>query len=116
MKLEEIARHLALKVHTAKGKLDIEVTGGYACDLLSQVMARAQAGNVWVTMQSHVNIVAVARLKDIAGIVLVNGREPEPATVTRADEEAIPIVVTALPAYEVVGRLWSAGIRPGRTS
>jgi len=110
MKLEEIARHLALKVHTAKGKLDIEVTGGYACDLLSQVMARAQAGNVWVTMQSHVNIVAVASLLNLAGIIITGGGQPDAATLEKAEQENVVILTTPLTTYTVVGKLSALGV------
>jgi hypothetical protein len=62
MKLEELARRLELEVRTAQRRLDAEVTGGYVSDLLSWVMAKAQPGNVWITIQAHSNIVAVASL------------------------------------------------------
>ena len=110
MKLEEIVRQLALKVHTAKGKLDIEVTGGYACDLLSQVMARAQAGNVWVTMQCHVNIVAVASLLNLAGIIITGGGQPDAATLEKAEQENVVILTTPLTTYTVVGKLSALGV------
>jgi len=110
MKLQEIARQLALEAHTAKGKLDTEVTGGYACDLLSQVMARAQAGNVWVTVQSHVNIVAVASLLNLAGIIVAGGGQPDAATLEKAEQESVAILTTPLTTYTVVGKLFALGV------
>jgi hypothetical protein len=91
-----------------------EVLGGYASDLLSDVMANAAEGDMWVTLQKHVNIVAVAKLKGLAAIVIVNGRLPEPDTLARAEAEGIPIVSTPLPAFEVVGILYGAGVKGRR--
>ena len=110
MKLQEIARQLALEAHTAKGKLDAEVTGGYACDLLSQVMARAQAGNVWVTMQSHINIIAIASLLNLAGIIVTGGGQPDAATLEKAEQENVVILTTPLTTYTVVGKLSAQGV------
>jgi hypothetical protein len=93
-----------------------EVTGGYASDLLSDVMANSREGDLWVTLQKHVNIIAVAQLNGLAGIVLVNGRQPEQATIDRAEEEKIPIVSTGLSAFDVVGRLYCRGVRGRRQS
>ncbi len=110
MKLEAIARRLSLEVHSAQGKLDAEVTGGYACDLLSLVMAKAKAGNVWVTVQSHSNIVAVATLINLAGVIITEGNNPDAATVAKAEQENIPILTTPLTTYTVVGKLFELGV------
>ena len=91
-----------------------EVLGGYASDLLSDVMANSREGDLWVTMQKHVNVVAVAELKGIAGIVMVNGRKPEEAAVARAEENRIPIICTDLQAFDVAGILCGVGIRGRR--
>jgi hypothetical protein len=110
MKLQEIAQQLALETHTATEKLDAQVTGGYACDLLSQVMAKAQVGNVWVTMQSHVNIVAVASLLNLAGIIVAGGGQPDAATLEKAEQESVAILTTPLTTYTVVGKLFALGV------
>jgi BioD-like phosphotransacetylase family protein len=110
MKLEEISRQLALKRRTEVAKLDTKVTGGYASDLLSCVMAKAQTGNVWITLQSHPNIVAVASLLNLAGIIITEGMTPEAATIEKAEEEGIPILTTPLTTYTVVGRLFELGV------
>jgi hypothetical protein len=110
MKLTEVIEELALTVKTAQSGLDREVKGGYASDLLSDVMANSQEGDVWVTIQGHPNIVAVATLRDLAGIILANGREPDAETVQRAEEEGVPILCTTLPTYQVVGKLYQLGV------
>jgi hypothetical protein len=111
MKLSEIVKEFGLDVKAGAGSLDREVTGGYASDLLSDVLAHAEDGALWVTLHIHQNIVAVASHKDLAAIVLVQGRAPEQDTVAKAEEEHIPILVTDLSAFEFVGRLYKAGIR-----
>ena len=110
MKLTELVQSLSLSVRSARGDLDREITGGYASDLLSDVLANGEPGNLWITLQVHQNIVAVASMKDLAGIILVNGREPEQDTVEKAEAENIAIMVTELPTFELVGRLYGLGI------
>ncbi len=111
MKLADLVETLGLEVRSARGSLGAEVTGGYASDLLSDVIANGKEGNVWVTLQIHVNIVAVASMKGLCGIILVNGREPEEDTIEKAETETIPIMVSQLPTFELVGRLYGLGIR-----
>jgi hypothetical protein len=110
VKLKELIQKLNLSVRSAKENLDREVTGGYASDLLSDVLAHGEEGNLWITLQIHQNIVAVASMKDLAGIVLVNGREPERETIEKAEAENIAIMVTDLPTFELAGRLYSIGV------
>jgi predicted transcriptional regulator len=112
VKLQEISQQLSLEVRAAAANLGREVTGGYASDLLSCVMAKAQAGNVWVTLQGHPNIVAVASLHDLAGIIVTEGMSIDAATLEKAEEEGIPILTTPLTTYTVVGDLFKLGV-PG---
>lgn len=111
MKLSDVVREFGMEVKTGSGNLDQEVTGGYVSDLLSDVLAHAEDGVLWVTLHIHQNIVAVASHKGLSGIVLVQGRQPEKDTVQKAEAENIPILVTGLSAFELVGRLYKAGIR-----
>jgi hypothetical protein len=111
MTLADLIQGLDLKVFAAGGELQRPVGGGYASDLLSDVMAHSRKDDLWVTVQTHPNIVAVAVLKELAGIVLVNGREPTADTVERAEKEHLPILVTRLKAFECVGRLYGMGVK-----
>ncbi len=111
MRLADLVETLGLKVKAAQGGLGNHVTGGYASDLLSDVIAHGREGDLWITLQTHVNIVAVASMKELAGIVLVSGREPDEDTLQKAEMEQIPIVVSGLPAYELIGRLYNLGVR-----
>lgn len=113
MTLREVAKALSLDVRTGKDQLDTEVKGGYASDLLSDVIAGAKDGDVWITLQIHQNIVAVAFLNNLAGIIIVGGREPDPQTIEKADDQDVVVMVSSLPAYELAGRLYEMGIRRG---
>lgn len=107
MKLRDVVKELQLSVRCGGNRLDQEITGGYAGDLLSDVIANSQAGNLWVTMQMHANIVAVAVLKDLAGIIIVQGRAPAEDTLTRATEENVPILVSEEQAFRTIGKLYA---------
>ncbi|MCD6310026.1 MAG: serine kinase [Candidatus Eremiobacteraeota bacterium] len=111
MKLKEIVDKLNLEVKTPALNLERKVSGGYVSDLLSDVIANARQDNIWITLQIHQNIVAVAVLKELAGIIIVNGRSPEDEVLKKAEEENIPIILTGLPSFEIVGRLYNLGIR-----
>jgi hypothetical protein len=106
MKLETLVSELNLKVSCAEGNLGKDVKGGYVGDLLSDVMANSKEGDIWITRQVHQNIVAVASLKDLAGIILIQGSEPAHDTAAKADAEGIPILVTEMPAFEIVGQIY----------
>ena len=111
MKLAHLVDAVGLQVRTGQGKLHNEVTGGYASDLLSDVIANGRPGDLWITLQRHVNVVAVASMKDLAGVVLVNGREPEEDTIRKAEMENVSVMVSSLPMFELVGRLYQLGLR-----
>ena len=110
MTLREVAEKLGMKPVAGHSRLSREFNRGYVSDLLSDVMANAKAGDVWVTLQVHQNIVAVAALKELAAVILIGGRQPERQTLAKAEEENIPLLLSELPAFEVAGRLYQMGI------
>ncbi len=114
MNLADLVKSLKLKTFSAPSASDLKVEGGYVSDLLSDVMANSRKDDVWVTMQVHPNIVAVAVLKELAAIVLVNGREPAEETLRQAKEEGVAILGSPLPAFELVGRMYEIGIQGTR--
>ena len=115
MKVAEAAERIGgVVVAGAAEAAQREIRGGYASDLLSDVLGNCHEGDLWVTMQKHINIVAVGQLRELAGIVLVGGRRPDAATVARADEEHLPIVSTDQSTFDVAGILYSLGIRGRR--
>jgi hypothetical protein len=111
MNLGDLVEALALEVRACSNQMNRVVEGGYVSDLLSDVIAGSKEGDLWITLQMHQNIVAVAFLNNLAGVVIVSGREPEPETLEKAEEQGVPILVSGLPAYEIAGRLYEMGIR-----
>ena len=111
MTLQQIIDHLSLEVKTEGTDPERDVAGGYVTDLISDVIGNAREGFIWITFQVHLNIVAAASLKNLAGIIIVNNRMPERETLDRASQEKITIMTTPLPAFEVVGRLYELGLR-----
>lgn len=106
MKVAEIVKSLNLKVYSGESGLSNDIDGGYVSDLLSDVMGHADAGNVWVTLQNHKNVMAIASLKEVAAIILVKGIKPEDDTAEQSNQEGIPILGTDMETYEIVGRLY----------
>ncbi|HSA96816.1 MAG TPA: serine kinase [Acidobacteriota bacterium] len=111
MNLSELADRLPLKAFAAPGGLAKPVGGGYVSDLLSDVIAHGRKDDLWVTLQVHPNIVAVAVLKELAGVVLVNSREPAPETLEQAERQGVTILGSSLSAFELVGRLHGMGVK-----
>ena len=110
MKVKDIIELLDLEVIVG-ADLDREITGGYAGDLLSNVMAGAEAGNVWITIQSHQNVVAVGLLVDISAVIIAENFEVEEKALKRAREKGINILRSSLSAYEIAGILYQKGIK-----
>ncbi len=107
MKLKEVVDLLNIKVICGEELLDNEVTGGYCSDLLSDVMGNAREGHVWITIQVHKNIVAVASLKELSAIMLVQGLIPTEDTIETAREQKVPILQANETAFEIAGKLYN---------
>jgi len=107
MDLNTIIKKLQLNVLSGQENLNIDVSFGYTSDLLSDVIANSEEKNLWITLQTHQNIIAVAKLKDLAGIIIVNNREPNEDTIKKAKEEKVPLLSTSLKAFDVSGKLYT---------
>ncbi len=114
MTLQEIVGRLELTRLTADRDLShVELDSGYSSDLLSCVMAGARRHGVWATLQSHINIVAVAALLELGAVIITEGTRPDDNTIARANEEGVNLFLTDKPSFWVVGRLWELGLREG---
>jgi hypothetical protein len=110
MMLMEIVRKLGL-TSKVDGLADREITGGYASDLLSDVLKNAKSGYIWITNQKHQNCVAVASLLDLSGIIVTGGIDPDPDTLEKAVAEQLPVYTTDQSAFDIAGALYEMGIR-----
>ena len=105
MKLSEMVERLSLHLLTPALDLDVEVTGGYCGDLLSHVLASAVAGDLWITIQHHANVVAVAQVAGLSAVVMADGKRPDEATLERAIAGGIVLLGSSESAFEIAGRL-----------
>ena len=111
MNLQQIIDRLNLTVLTDSSDFtSITPEGGYTSDLLSCVMAGAKGNYLWITLQAHLNIVAVAALLDVAAIIITENAMPDPATITKANEQGVILLSTPKSTYEIDGKLWEMGI------
>lgn len=107
MKVSDLVKKFGLKVFSGETGLENEVIGGYVSDLLSDVMGNASENEVWITLQTHENVLAIALLKDLAAIILVKGFEPDPEMLKRSSEEGIPVLGTKWGTFEMAGKLYT---------
>jgi len=106
MKVSELVEKLGLTVYSGHNGLNGEIKGGYVSDLLSDVMGNASEGQVWITLQVHQNVMAIASLKELAAVILVNGLEPQENTMRHSNNENIPVLGTSLTTFEIAGKLY----------
>lgn len=111
MKLKDLIKKFDLKVLSEIYEPEREVSGGYTSDLLSDVIANSKKDNVWITMQTHLNIVAVASLKELTAIIVVMNREIDRDALEKAKEEKILILSTGLTAFQISGKIYESGIK-----
>lgn len=107
MKVREIVEKLNLKVFSGENGLDKEIEGGYVSDLLSDVMGFAKEGSVWLTLQTHKNVMAIATLKELSAVILVKGFQPEEDAMQVSNDEDIPILGSNEQTYELTGKLYN---------
>jgi hypothetical protein len=112
MTLQDVIERLGLNLATQPRDFSrIVPAHGYASDLLSCVMAGARRQGLWVTLQAHANVVAVAALLELGAVIITENAQPEPDTIGKANEEGVTLLTTPLSTFEVAGRLWEMGIR-----
>lgn len=108
MRIRELAALLGARI-LAEGR-DADVACGHSCDLLSLVMARGRPGMAWVTVQTHLNVIAVATLGEMACVILPEGIVMEEAVLQKAREEGVSVLSSALTAYAICGLMHARGI------
>jgi len=105
MQLSEVIERLSLDVFAVAGEVDVAVTGGISSDLLSYVLSAAKPGDLWITIQHHENVVAVAQVAGLAAVVLADGRQPSDGTRERASAAGVALLGSSETMFEVGARL-----------
>ena len=108
MTVGELANTLEFENLTGNVNLDKTIESGYTSDLLSDVIANANKNAVWVTVQRHINILGVAKLKDICAIVIPRSLPVEDVVIEKAKAEGIAILRDRRSAFEISGILYDA--------
>jgi uncharacterized protein (DUF1778 family) len=111
MKLAELAERLQLRVEADAGNLQQDAAACYVSDLLSNVMGQAAEGAIWVTMQGHQNIAAVASLLALPAIIVAGDAPIEAETIKKAQDNGVTILSTAATTFEVAGKLYAEGLK-----
>ena len=111
MYVEDLIEKLDFKLVTKGTTLSKQITGLYYGDLLSWVMSRAKQGNAWITVQTHVNTIAVATLIEMSCIIIPESIEIDHDTINRANQEDITILSTNLDAYQIFCKIYEAGLK-----
>jgi len=112
MNLQEVINELNLEILTKPVDFEsITPACGYTSDLLSCVMAGAVHHSLWVTLQSHINIVAVGALLELSGIIITENAKPDQATIDKANEEGLVLLSSEKPSFFIAGKLWEMGLR-----
>lgn len=110
MQIREVVEKLGVTVLAGVDYLDHEVTGVYVTDLLSCVIAGADVGDLWITLQTHVNVVAVASLQELAGVIVAEGAPVPEATLVKAESQGMVVLSSPQPIYETVKKLAALGL------
>ena len=112
MNLKQISEQLHLTLLTEPGAFeDKAAPGAYCSDLLSCVMAGAKPGSVWITLQAHMNVIAVATLLELSAVILSEGVQPDPAIIQKANAQGVTLFSSPESSYTLCGRLWELGVR-----
>ncbi|MDO4548727.1 MAG: AraC family transcriptional regulator [Clostridia bacterium] len=110
MTISQIAELTGAMVKTTSVDLNREIDCGYSCDLLSWVMAHGARNMAWVTVQTHMNVIAVATLMDMSAVIAPEGINFPDDVIAKADEEGIALLQSSRTAYELCGLMFKAGI------
>ncbi|HVN96268.1 MAG TPA: DRTGG domain-containing protein [Syntrophorhabdaceae bacterium] len=108
MTVAQLVSALGLEVLTGNTNMEREIRSGYTSDLLSDVIANIGDDAVWITIQRHINILGVAKLKDVAAIVIPRGLELDKDVVDKAQEEHIAMIRCQQSAFEISGLIYNA--------
>ncbi|HBV99194.1 MAG: DRTGG domain-containing protein [Peptococcaceae bacterium BICA1-7] len=110
---EKIISSLDLTLLTSLKTLNNNARGAYCGDLLSDVLANASGGDLWITIHRHRSVIAVASLLNIGGVIITGGRQPNQDALIDAEKEGIPLFSTPLNNFQASGRLYKIFSKQG---
>jgi len=110
MTISDLLKEIPMEVICGNDNLDVEISRGFSSDMMSNVIAKGGEGDLWITFQTHMNVIAIAQLKKMAGIILIQDRKLIPKALEKAESIGLPVLESPLGAFELGGRLYNLGI------
>lgn len=110
MKVKDIVNSNHLRIINNNCNLDNEISGIFACDLLSHVMGHAKEGNVLITVLNNINVLGVASLLDFSCVIFTHDTEVTEDVINKAKELEIPLLVTKQTTAEITINLHNLGV------
>jgi len=110
MKVNDLLHNDAFRLLSNEDTLNNEFETAYSGDLLSWVMGNGVQGSIWLTVLTHMNIVAVASLREFKAICICEGAKIPPEVLDKANEEHIAIIETNLSIFDVSKILVEKGL------
>lgn len=110
MTIQDFLNATGAKLLTEASDTSKTISCGYSCDLLSWVMSHGAAGMAWITVQTHMNVIAVATLMDMAAVIVPEGIQVDADVVSKASDEGIALIASDKTAYELCGLMYQAGV------
>lgn len=107
MTLSELAKHIGCEILTGNVNLDNDIKDGYVSDLLSDVIGNIKESSVWITIQRHINILGVAKLKDVIAIIIPRSLQLDENVIEKAKEEGIAILRDPRSSFELSGLIYN---------
>jgi predicted transcriptional regulator len=107
MTLSELAKHIGCEILTGNVNLDNDIKDGYVSDLLSDVIGNIKENSIWITIQRHINILGVAKLKDVIAIIIPRSLQLDENVIEKAKEEGIAILRDSRSAFELSGLIYN---------
>lgn len=107
MTLSELAKHIGCEILTGTVNLDNDIKDGYVSDLLSDVIGNIKENSIWITIQRHINILGVAKLKDVIAIIIPRSLQLDENVIEKAKEEEIAILRDPRSAFELSGLIYN---------
>jgi predicted transcriptional regulator len=111
MTLSELAKELGCEILTGNVNLGQDIKDGYVSDLLSDVIGNIKEHSIWITIQRHINILGVAKLKDVSAIIIPRGLQLEDNVIAKAKEEEIAILRDPRSSFELSGIIYNLLLR-----
>lgn len=108
MTISKLIDQIGLKALTKFDQREID--GVFVSDMLSDVMASAQSGNLWITVQTHKSVIPAANLVDVSAVIIASGKSVPQDTIELAEKHEIALLTTNLPVFELIGKLYSLGL------